>query len=644
MSVDDAKSLVEDAEIDGPLVDWKAKGSTVEYLGTEDVDGTLAHKLKVVRKNGDMSYVYLDPDYFLEIRIVTQRTEQGAQVEVETDLGDYEKVDGVFFPFSIEAGPQRRARQTKDHHRKSRGQRPGRRRRSSISHDRFQIIILCVSMNFILLSPSLCFAGCSFGAEQAPYNSATISGLGARNIGSADHERPHLRHRRHREPSGKITLFVGAASGGVWKSEDGGTRYRPVFDEQPVQSIGAIALDPKNSKNVWVGTGESWTRNSVSIGDGIYKSTDGGETWTNVGSAELGTHRARSSSVRKTATPSLRRCPGALWSDSPDRGLYKTTDGGKTWNLVLKGANLSTGASTIAIDPTNPNIMFAAHVGFPPQRLDLPLRRRRPERAFWQRLVSLDRRRRDLDGNHSRKQQGFSEEALRPSRGRDRAFESEARLLLSSNQPTARSSSPMTAAAPGTSATRVNWMVWRPFYFANLIVDPKNPDRVFKTDGALILSEDGGQELRHGRRFQWRAWRRARRLDRSDQSANGHLRATTAACGIPTTAAANGGRANNLPISQFYHVSVDDADPYQRLRRLAGQQLLGRPVAISRRDHQCAVGKHVRWRRFLDVRRSGRSRLHLRRISGRLHRPGESPHASKRATFSRSRTTRKSCA
>jgi hypothetical protein len=104
MSVDDAKSLVEDAEVDGPLIDWEAKGSTVEYLGPEDVDGTLAHKLKVVRKNGDVSYVYLDPDYFLEIRILTQRIEQGAQVEVETDLGDYEKIAGVFFPFSIEAG------------------------------------------------------------------------------------------------------------------------------------------------------------------------------------------------------------------------------------------------------------------------------------------------------------------------------------------------------------------------------------------------------------------------------------------------------------------------------------------------------------------------------------------------------------
>ena len=104
MSADDVKPLMEDAEIDGPLVDWKTKGSTVEYLGTEDVDGTPAYKLKVVRKNGDVSFVYLDPDHFLEIRVVTQRIRHGAQEEVETDLGDYEKAAGVFVPTSIESG------------------------------------------------------------------------------------------------------------------------------------------------------------------------------------------------------------------------------------------------------------------------------------------------------------------------------------------------------------------------------------------------------------------------------------------------------------------------------------------------------------------------------------------------------------
>ncbi len=135
----------------------------------------------------------------------------------------------------------------------------------------------------LILASAICFWAVAVEAQQTSYNSATISGLGARNIGSAAMSGRVSAIAGAKEPSGKITLFVGAASGGVWKSDDGGTRYRPVFDEQSVQSIGAIALDPKNPKNVWVGTGESWTRNSVSIGDGMYKSTDGGETWTHVG-------------------------------------------------------------------------------------------------------------------------------------------------------------------------------------------------------------------------------------------------------------------------------------------------------------------------------------------------------------------------
>ncbi len=104
LSTDEAKALVEDADLDGPLVDWEAKGGRVEALGTEDVDGTPACKLKVTRKNGDVLFVYLDPEHFLEIRTLSQRTVHGAKMEVETDLGDYEKIGGVFVPFSIEAG------------------------------------------------------------------------------------------------------------------------------------------------------------------------------------------------------------------------------------------------------------------------------------------------------------------------------------------------------------------------------------------------------------------------------------------------------------------------------------------------------------------------------------------------------------
>src|SRR5439155_4330689 len=196
-------------------------------------------------------------------------------------------------------------------------------------------------------------------AKETPFTSATISGLGARNIGSAAMSGRISAIAGTREPSGKITLFVGAASGGVWKSDDSGTRYRPVFDEQRVQSIGAIALDPKNSKNVWVGTGESWTRNSVSIADGIYKSTDGGETWKHAG-LEKSERIARVVVDPRNSDTVFAAVPGALWSDSPDRGLYKTTDGSKTWKQILKGPNVSTGCTDVAIDPTSPDVMFAS--------------------------------------------------------------------------------------------------------------------------------------------------------------------------------------------------------------------------------------------------------------------------------------------
>ena len=175
------------------------------------------------------------------------------------------------------------------------------------------------SQIFVFIAALLCNANVLHAAD-APFNSSSISGLGARNIGSAAMSGRISCIAGVREPSGKITLFVGSASGGVWKSDDSGTRYRPIFDEQAVQSIGAIALDPKNSKNVWVGTGETWTRNSVSIGDGIYKSTDSGETWSRAGLGKSERIGRIAVDPRNSDTVFV-AVPGALWSDSPDRGL-----------------------------------------------------------------------------------------------------------------------------------------------------------------------------------------------------------------------------------------------------------------------------------------------------------------------------------
>jgi outer membrane lipoprotein-sorting protein len=113
LSADDVKLLKLSADLDGPLVDYAAKGSTVEYLGTEDVDGTDAHKLKVTLKDGDLLYVFLDPDYFLQIRIIAQIKIRGAEVVQEMDLGNYESVGGVMLPFSTEVGPKGQPKNTK---------------------------------------------------------------------------------------------------------------------------------------------------------------------------------------------------------------------------------------------------------------------------------------------------------------------------------------------------------------------------------------------------------------------------------------------------------------------------------------------------------------------------------------------------
>src|SRR5262249_32627731 len=161
----------------------------------------------------------------------------------------------------------------------------------------------------------------------------------ARNLGSATMS-GRIAAIAARNDAGTTTVFVGSASGGVWRSRDDGTTFKPVFDDAPVQSIGAIAIDPSKPKTIWVGTGEAWTRNSVSIGDGIYKSTDDGETWTHMGLPH--SERIARILVHPNRGDVVYACvPGQLWSDSPDRGVYKTTDGGRTWSLALKGTNLS---------------------------------------------------------------------------------------------------------------------------------------------------------------------------------------------------------------------------------------------------------------------------------------------------------------
>jgi photosystem II stability/assembly factor-like uncharacterized protein len=389
-------------------------------------------------------------------------------------------------------------------------------------------------------------------------DTAAISGLGIRNIGSAKMSGRVSAVAGRREKDGKYTLLVGSASGGVWKSEDSGTTFKPVFDKAGVQSIGAVAFDPTNHDVMWVGSGESWTRNSVSIGNGVYKSTDGGDTWTRMSLPNV--ERITRILVHPTDGNIVYVCaPGALWSDSPDRGLYKTSDGGRTWSLILKGANLSTGCSSVAMDPSNPQHLLAGTWDFrrkpyefrsggngPDQPSGSRFAESRDGGRTWTELTSSTRK------GLPPQPWGRVEIAYAPSNPkRVYAFIENVRPALFVSDD---------GGASWQERDRSQGMVWRPFYFGRLVPDPKNPDRLFKMGFNAIVSDDAGKSFSSTTDATHPDWH-----DLWIDPTNSKYMFGGSDGGLWYSY--DGGnrwwQAQNLPISQFYHVSTDDKDPYQ---------------------------------------------------------------------------------
>ena len=403
-----------------------------------------------------------------------------------------------------------------------------------------------------LAGTALLCAGVQAGA-QAPYrfDAATVSGLPARNIGSATMS-GRIAAVDAVEEDGRITVFVGAASGGVWKSVNGGTTYKPVFDREDVQSIGAVAIDPSNSKIVWVGTGEAWVRNSVSVGDGVYKSTDGGENWTNVGLKES-EHIAKIL-VNPTDSNDVLACAtGHLWDDNDERGVFQTTDGGKTWKKVLAGANGSSGCAMIARSQKEPKTIYAAMWDF--RRQGWTFRSGGPGSGLFK---STD------DGFHWSEVTDSNAKGL-PAKPWGRiavqVAESKSQVVYANIEAEKgrglyRSDD---GAATWTKLDASNYMVWRPFYFGNLIVDPKDQNKIFKPDGPLLLSTDGGKSFSvvsnsgHGDFHD--VWINPKNPNIVITGDDGGLWRSE-----------DGGNSwkhqMNLPVSQFYHVSTDNSDPY----------------------------------------------------------------------------------
>src|SRR5947207_6820279 len=164
------------------------------------------------------------------------------------------------------------------------------------------------------------------------------------------------------DPRNPFVFYVGLGHGGIFKTNDDGVTFEPIFDKQPMLSIGAIAVAPSDSDVIWVGTGEANDRNSSDWGDGVYRSTDGGEKWQNIG---LKNSRSIARIIVDPKKPEVAyvAAMGNLWADGCERGLFKTTDAGKTWTMILQATaphDARTGCGDVIIDPANPEIVYAA--------------------------------------------------------------------------------------------------------------------------------------------------------------------------------------------------------------------------------------------------------------------------------------------
>ncbi len=347
-------------------------------------------------------------------------------------------------------------------------------------------------------------------------------------------------------PTNSKVMYAGTAGGGVWKSENGGATFASVFDDH-AQSIGVVAIDPSDPDNtVWVGTGEIWTRNSVSIGDGLYKSNDGGANWKKIGFE----NSERISSIEinpKNSNEVYVGVLGALWGDSEDRGVYKTTDGGKTWEKILY-VNERTGINDLIMDPADPNTLYAAMWEF--RRTPWGFNSGGPSSALYKST--------DAGKTWNKIHNGFPKGDL----GRF------AIAITPSNPKTifAVVESKKDKGLYRSDDAGANWkllnedfgLVVRPFYFSRLVVHPTNPDILVKGGLFGSISRDGGKTFKDLGNMHADIHDIVFDINNPDAMYVG----TDGGVYRSWDGGATMDMVDNLPISQFYHISVDNKEPY----------------------------------------------------------------------------------
>ncbi len=384
------------------------------------------------------------------------------------------------------------------------------------------------------------------GQAQVKLSSATFGAIEARSIG------PAVMGGRITAIEGvnssPKTLYVGTAGGGIWKSTTAGLTFEPVFEKYP-QSIGAMAIDQARPDTVWAGTGESNMRNSVSVGLGIFRSTDGGRNWTKMG-LENSEHISRI--IIHPANPNILyvAVPGKLWSDSPDRGLYKTTDGGKTWEKILY-TDEKTGCADIIMDPRNPDVLLASMwqvrrtpYSFVSGGPGSALHKSTDGGKTWRKITN------GLPGGNF----GRIALALAPS-----APDNMLAIVESENTSLLISSDGGETWKYQSASSNVTA---RPFYFSTLVVDPKDPKRVYRPAFSLSISTDGGYSFSDASDAGGWVHSDHHALWINPENTKHLYLGTDGGVYMSLDQGVTWTHLNTLPVSQFYHVALDNQVPY----------------------------------------------------------------------------------
>ncbi len=386
--------------------------------------------------------------------------------------------------------------------------------------------------------------------DEIKVDSKTFGAISARHIGPA-------------KMSGRISaidavnndsriVYIGAASGGVWKSTNAGTTFKPVFDKH-TQSIGAISIDQNHPDTVWVGTGEPWTRNSVSIGNGIFKTTNAGESWKKLG-LENTERIARIEINPQNPNIVFVAAMGKLWSSNPERGVFRTNDGGKSWEKVLF-IDENTGCADISLDPEDPNILYAAMWDF--RRKPYTFRSGGPGSGLF--------KSEDGGNNWIKIHSNLPDTTL--GRIAIDVSPADANTVYASVEAANKKTAFFRSQDNGKTWENMNKtpaVAERPFYFSYVVADPVDTNRVYKPGYGFNFSKDGGKTFTSG----------------MTTSAGGGVHSDLHALWIDPNntdfmyLGTDGGLyisidqggswriARNLPISQFYHVSADMESPY----------------------------------------------------------------------------------